>query len=55
MEDVEAVFLHRRKITVQATGGREISIKAMFKEDAEQAAELIKGRVGVYSTPSLAS
>ena len=55
MEDVEAVYLHRRKITVQATDGREISIKAMFKEDAEQAAELIKGRVDVYSMPSLAS
>jgi hypothetical protein len=54
MADVAGVETKKRLVTVRSTDGREIEIKALSREDAAQAKEIIESRLAVYRSPSLA-
>ena len=54
MEEVAGVEVDKRRITVRATDEFEISIKAVVREDAQQAKAIFEDRLAVYGSPPLA-
>jgi hypothetical protein len=54
MEEVDSVVTDKRLVTVKARDGREISIKALVREDAKKAEAIIEERVAVHRAPPIA-
>jgi hypothetical protein len=53
MDDVEDVELAKRWIHLWSTDGRELSIKAFSRDDAQMTKQMIDWRLQVHRSPRL--